>query len=167
MKKVAFFGITALTVLGFSTLMLFNACESDPCKDVVCLNGGTCEDGTCDCAPGYEGDDCGVRSADKYVGTWSAVEVCTSGNYAYVATIGASSTEANKILITNFGGFGASVVVVGTVDVNSLTIPGQAFGNVSVSGNGTLSADGLTINISYTANDGTTSDVCSATYTKQ
>lgn len=166
MKKVAFIGITALTVLGFSTLMLFNACDNDPCKDVVCVNG-TCVDGTCDCDPGYEGDDCSVRSADKYVGSWSAVEVCTSGNYAYVATIAASSTEADKILITNFGGFGSSVVVTGNVDVNSLTIPGQSFGNIAISGSGTLSANGLTLNISYTANDGTTSDVCSATYTKQ
>ncbi|MCS6991649.1 MAG: calcium-binding EGF-like domain-containing protein [Chitinophagales bacterium] len=168
MKKVAFLGVMALSVLGLSTILLFNACEQDPCKDVVCLNGGTCEDGDCNCPIGYEGDDCGVRTADKYVGTWSAAEVCDSGIYNYVATISASSTEVTSILISNFGGFGSSVVVKGTiVDPNSFTIPSQAFGNVAFSGNGTLSADGLTINITYIASDGTTSDNCQATYTKQ
>lgn len=33
----------------------------DPCKNVTCLNGGHCEDGTCVCATGYTGTDCGVQ----------------------------------------------------------------------------------------------------------
>lgn len=30
----------------------------DPCKDVTCLNGGNCVDGTCVCAEGYSGVNC-------------------------------------------------------------------------------------------------------------
>jgi uncharacterized protein (TIGR02145 family) len=31
---------------------------TDPCEDVVCLNGGACVDGDCACAEGWQGDDC-------------------------------------------------------------------------------------------------------------
>ena len=38
-------------------LLTLNACK-DPCKDIACLNGGACVDGTCVCANGYTGADC-------------------------------------------------------------------------------------------------------------
>jgi hypothetical protein len=31
---------------------------SDPCYLVTCDNGGTCTNGTCDCAPGFIGQNC-------------------------------------------------------------------------------------------------------------
>lgn len=40
-------------------LLTLNACK-DPCKDVACLNGGACVDGTCVCANGYTGTNCEV-----------------------------------------------------------------------------------------------------------
>ncbi|MBX7142800.1 MAG: calcium-binding EGF-like domain-containing protein [Chitinophagales bacterium] len=168
MKKVSILGSTLLAAVAFSTAMFFNACESDPCKDVICQNQGTCVDGTCQCADGYEGTNCETRTADKYAGTWSAVDVCTSGTWTYAATIAASSTEAPKILITNFGGFGSSVVAVATVNGNTMSVPSQTFGAVSLSGSGTLSSNGLTLSIAYTANDvGGGSDVCTGTWDKQ
>ena len=166
MKKVSLLGIALLTFIGVGTITLFNACEDDPCKDVTCVNGA-CVDGSCDCDPGWEGSDCSEKSADKYVGTWDGLDVCTSGNYTFTATISASSTADDGILITNFGGFGTSVVVNATVDGDSFTVPSQVFGAVTISGSGTLTSDGLTINVSYTANDGSTSDVCAGTWSKQ
>ena len=37
--------------------MLMSAC-ADPCKKVNCKNGGTCNDGDCNCKPGYSGSEC-------------------------------------------------------------------------------------------------------------
>lgn len=33
--------------------------NSDPCAGIVCLNGGTCVNGECDCPDGYSGPACG------------------------------------------------------------------------------------------------------------
>lgn len=45
-----------------SCLLLFMfSCKKDPCEDKLCLNGGTCVDGTCDCAEGYTGSDCSTQ----------------------------------------------------------------------------------------------------------
>ena len=41
--------------------LVFTSCkkeDNDPCKDKVCMNGGTCVDGTCVCANGYTGANC-------------------------------------------------------------------------------------------------------------
>lgn len=38
---------------------------SDPCDDVNCLNGGTCDDGTCLCPDGYLGVNCEITPCDQ------------------------------------------------------------------------------------------------------
>lgn len=41
--------------------LLFSACtQQDPCTDITCMNGGTCDNGTCDCPDGYSGTLCEV-----------------------------------------------------------------------------------------------------------
>ena len=41
--------------------------KKDKCEDVVCQNGGTCEDGNCKCPAGYEGDRCQMESLPKAI----------------------------------------------------------------------------------------------------
>ena len=50
MKKIIF-------LVSFSILLMFLA-SCDPCKDTKCQNGGICDNGTCDCSPGYSGTQC-------------------------------------------------------------------------------------------------------------
>jgi len=49
--------LTALLLSFFLTLSFF-ACKKDPCKDILCQNGGTCIEGTCNCPPGFIGANC-------------------------------------------------------------------------------------------------------------
>ncbi len=52
----------ALTILSFALFIsiVFYGCknEPDPCENLLCLNGGNCVDGLCDCPTGYGGLQC-------------------------------------------------------------------------------------------------------------
>lgn len=57
--------------------MLFLACQkegNDPCIDIVCLNGGFCANGLCNCAEGYTGSDCSQEKTPSSI-TITAVTV--------------------------------------------------------------------------------------------
>ncbi len=40
--------------------------ENDPCYPINCIHG-ECEDGTCDCEPGYGGEDCSILLVPKSI----------------------------------------------------------------------------------------------------
>jgi hypothetical protein len=52
-----------------SLILAFSCSEdlTDPCANIVCLNGGGCNNGKCACPPGYLGDDCGLTMEPKKV----------------------------------------------------------------------------------------------------
>ncbi len=168
MKKISILGASLLSMIAFVTVMFFHSCTKDDCQDVVCLNGGTCVSGTCECALGYEGADCTTKSNDKFAGTWVAADVCGSGAYSYNSTISSSATSANGVLINNFGGFGTNLTASATVEGSTLTIPSQDLGGILISGSGTISTDGNSLQMTYTALDSAgNTDVCSGSWTKQ
>ena len=59
-------------------VVLFITSCSDPCEDIICLNGGMCIDGTCDCPEGWTDIDCGTFDFD-YVGRFSNSLVTRTG----------------------------------------------------------------------------------------
>lgn len=51
MKKVVF-------LITCWLLLIFANCKKDPCEHAVCLNGGNCIEGVCECPSGYAGEHC-------------------------------------------------------------------------------------------------------------
>ncbi|HRY99253.1 MAG TPA: DUF5011 domain-containing protein [Bacteroidales bacterium] len=114
----------------------------------------------------------------SFVFNWAVVDTVTgvgAGIYDYNSTITASAVDLNKILITNFGGFGTDVIVTATFDkFGNITIANQALVGVdpgsegSVTGTGVMADHGNQIFIEYTItyNAGGT-DTGHATFTKQ
>ena len=80
-KKLSIFLIAAIS---------FSGCElfTDPCKDITCLNGGNCLDGTCLCDDYYEGPNCEKEEREKYFGTYA-------GNTTYSDSQGNTNTYAD------------------------------------------------------------------------
>lgn len=54
-------------LLSISMLLTLTSCsESDPCDDIVCVNG-ECINGNCDCDTGYTGSDCSVEQTPSTI----------------------------------------------------------------------------------------------------
>ncbi|MES2762022.1 MAG: calcium-binding EGF-like domain-containing protein [Bacteroidota bacterium] len=75
MKKLLIIALTSCS------LFLFDGCKkkkseepANPCANTMCLNGGTCVDGSCSCPTGYMGADCGTQKTPTKV-TISAIKV--------------------------------------------------------------------------------------------
>lgn len=121
--------------------------------------------------------------SDKLAGTYNVSDVVTganppsgNGTYTYVVTVTQSTSEYNKILISNFGGFGTGVSVYAYVEGSNITIPSQALsgdpqfsgsGASNISGTGTYNGGQFKItSINYSCSNALYGNG-SATYTKQ
>ena len=187
-----------IKLLGLSIAVvgaLFVQSCSDPCKDVVCENAGVCDeetglcdcpenfygatcetecvngtyaDGNCACDDYYEGDACKIEQREKFYGAFDVMEECAPQTFEYASTIKAASGTINRIEISYlYNDYPDGVIA--TVDGRSLTIPSQnPEEGFTMSGSGTISEDGNTIDITYTLDDvsiGTAT--CTATFTRQ
>lgn len=167
MKKLSILTAGILMVFSLAIVTFYTSC-TDPCKDVKCLNAGTCVDGTCNCASGYEGDDCGTEIRAKFKGPWTAADGCSlSGSASYGVSV-SSGTGIFDVKITNvWNSFVNSVNA--TVSGTTITILTQEPDNdgFTVSGTGTINAAGNSITWSYTVTDSGSglSDVCTSTWT--
>jgi len=141
--------------------------DPDPCENVSCLNGGTCNDGSCRCAAGYEGGTCATEQRSKFLGVYNVSEACGSGNFTYTMNINTSAAGVQNVVFSNFGGYG--VTVNGTINGSSITVPNQTLDvtgtSATFSGSGQIS--GVILTLTYTTSAGGGSETCTATCTKQ
>lgn len=173
MKKTLLALATTLT-LGASAFFI-TSCGEDKCKDVECGAHGTCNEGVCDCAAGYEQDTngrCDVLINQKFVGIFEQKDspVTTDDeaycNETYKTTITADATNPSKLKISNFAGSGTKTIISATVSTTNTSIytidAGQEVnvevkddkGNIDIitfvpSGQGTLSSDKNTLTTKY------------------
>lgn len=62
MKNLFLISRTSFIVLFIFSFLVYAACQKDKCKDVQCQNGGTCNEGVCNCPDGYSGTYCEVKA---------------------------------------------------------------------------------------------------------
>ncbi len=169
MKKLSIISASVLLVLTLAIAGVYTSCTPDPCKDVVCNNDGTCVDGTCSCATGYEGTDCSTLSRAKVIGVWDVANNSCAGSGGWQVTIGAGSGDLD-LTLANFSHLtclGAGITVNATMTgENTFDIPSQTLcsGNITISGSGTFnSATSMTITYTYNAT-GVGAGTCSEDY---
>lgn len=164
MKTLLKFLFTLAVILG----VVSTGCkkEVDPCENVSCLNGGTCNNGNCACSEGYEGSTCGTEERSKFIASYNTTEACPSGNFSYTVGVTTSSTGVSNVIISNFGGYGVNVAA--SANNSTLTIANQTIDlsgtAATFSGTGQLSGNILTITYTVAANGG--SETCTMTCTK-
>ena len=162
MKSLRIIGL-AMALFGALTLQ---SCKKDPCKNVTCQNGGTCQDGNCRCSLPWEGSKCEVDAREKFVGAWQGTENCGTPR-TYTTTINRSQASPVRITIyerdfqiTYYAELNSSTGF--TIPQQTYTVQGQAIG---INGNGTLNGNTLTMNVTYSS--GSDALTCSYTLTRQ
>ena len=158
--------------LAIAATMFFTGC-ADECKDIVCANG-ECVDGACVCDAGYEGTLCDAALNAKFSGSYALTETCAPSGAAgpYTVTVAPKSSSAVDVTFVGLWEVPSNIVTatVGT-DGTSFSIERQVIttGFEIAAPSGTITADGSTINLSYTiyaTGASTASDACTATLTK-
>ena len=132
-----FFASGVLTIiLLLSVVLLVNSCK-DSCQDIQCLNGGTCIDGSCNCADGYSGNDCGTNVSANFLGTYNVSESCPNIT-TYTVNISVDTLDISQVKIANFFNIFSNLVTA-NVNYTSINIPLQApdSDGKTVSGSGT------------------------------
>ncbi len=102
MKRIKSTLISCLSAIALASSMLFTSCEADPCQELNCQNKASCSDGHCICAPGYEGAECDLLTADKFVGKYRGVERCDQFPYE-VDNIEIFLSEAPNVITLRMG----------------------------------------------------------------
>jgi hypothetical protein len=181
MKKI----FNLFLMMAIATTISLTSCKTDGCTDPTASNydedadndDGSCIINGCTDATATNfnikatNDDgsCSYER-DLFLGTYNNIIETCSGidpSNPYSITISASSSNTVNVTISNFGN--ASVTVNGSVDGNSLTILPQTFtdlfGTFTLSGNATINASGSSLTMYYSyVQDGVPSS-CSFTAT--
>jgi hypothetical protein len=154
MKKLKSILVASILTVATFSATVFTSCNPDACKDVVCSNGGTCTDGTCACAVGYEGTNCDTESKAKFLKNWTASDLQTGSSvptpYSCVIATGAGIT--NVIIASTFADDFFVNNITATVNGNTITIGNQEpdSDGYKVSGSGTYTNGSITWNYSLT-----------------
>jgi hypothetical protein len=109
MKNWKSFIITVFSFFAVGGMVTFNSCVKDPCTDLKCQNRGVCSDGFCQCPTGYEGAECEITAASRFVGTWAG-SVRINNNPISADTVRIELTEKPNKITVHMGAGNTSVL---------------------------------------------------------
>ena len=189
MKKYFLFAVVAF----FSVLSLsLESCkeDADPCEEVLCQNGGTCdlgncnceeffygdlcedkcvrgkyENGACECNRGYEGITCENEMREQYIGSWEASETCQGQSQVYTYNVGVTENEDDimQITLSNFRNEVDKdnvVILVDLEDKDAFVIEEQPWEDFTLTGDGGFNATGDTVTLNYKLTNSNGADIC-------
>jgi hypothetical protein len=154
-----------------------SGCRPDPCETVVCQNGGTCVDGSCQCTPGFRGPSCEFFEQIQLTGTYSvAYTGCFVTSPQHNILIEPLPGNGDGLVLYDLGDYACPagrVRLEATLSGNTLTVASQeiACGPITYtfSGSGTFDAAGvltLDFSVGYLVDGIPRTDVCQAVLTR-
>lgn len=146
--------LTSILVLSiFGMVIYFSACRPNPCvtRAVNCLNGGTCRDGYCICAAGYEGDSCSKKVNEKFQSKYACIRTKLKNGTIPddnddTLRINAHPTKKFEISIYSIRDSFVEVFPA-TVNNNFITVPEIIIDSSKYRGSGSLNNGILTLTI--------------------
>jgi len=155
--------LVTLSALFFVAILsfVFTSCEKQdvtygpttyykPCQNVICLNGGICRDGNCECAIGFEGVKCETRAADKFVSSYTCFDDCyKNAQESYTASISTDFNPVNELILKGVGTLCTNYITAYiTKEKTHFDIPfQQSCNDYWISGEGNLYNDVLSVNL--------------------
>lgn len=135
-KTILLSAISALLVMGSLT---YTSCrQRDKCREITCAFSGTCVEGKCYCATGYEGTQCEKLIRAKFSGPWTVLESGTKSFTEEYALDVYEGGGTDSIYIRNFNNKFLNTDVKGYVSDDTLYIYMQKVGGYIVEGRGYL-----------------------------
>ena len=118
-----FWKLTLVTFCAFfalSATVLVSSCEKDACTELKCKNGSACTEGFCRCPTGYEGAECEIQTAKRFVGTYYGYNHCDELS-SLVDTLDVALVAQPNVLQMTLR-HNAAEVIQGTADGYSIIV---------------------------------------------
>jgi len=143
MKPIRAILLTAFFTLSAFSAVVYTSCNKNKCDNVICLNLGVCNGGSCVCPTGFEGNRCQTLSRDKFIFTYNGGDSCsTKINTIYPIYILAVLSDSLEMNMKNFLNNPQDSAVCTIQSTDSFTFIGSN-NSTTYTGTGKLSNDSL------------------------
>jgi len=160
MRRFTIILATISMFLLVASSIVFNACNKDACKDIICKNNGVCRDGVCKCALGFEGPFCATKMYEKFIGTWDGTLRCNGLIPEVVNLVIAPEAQPNRVTLYDI--FDQNNAIKATINIDKIEIEEQTVNGTIYKGNGYL--DGKYVTLYIETKDATTLETHACVY---
>ena len=135
--------LTITAFLGVAAMVFYTSCEKDSCVDLKCKNGGSCADDFCRCPTGYEGAECEIKIANRFLGTYYGYQHC--GNNPSLLDTVEVYMKAEPNIVELYRHSTPNEKIDGTATDYDIVVPEQTVNNSTIDINVTLDVNKITL----------------------